>query len=88
MLRAVGGRHLADHRRNGSTAGTTGKVWGDLAETAVRMVLLTAVAGALGVVIGMLFRHTAAALGVAMAYLVLVEAVFGSCIDQPFSLGC
>jgi ABC-2 type transport system permease protein len=73
---------------NGTTAGTTGEVWGDLAETAVRVVALTAVAAALGVVVGLLFRHTAAALGLAMAYLVLVEAVLGGVLTkvQPWLL--
>jgi ABC-2 type transport system permease protein len=61
----------------GTTAGTTGKVWGDLTSTAGRAVLLTAAAGALGGIFGLLLRHTAAAIGVAMGYLVLVEGVFG-----------
>ncbi|GAA1639251.1 hypothetical protein GCM10009744_30920 [Kribbella alba] len=61
----------------GTTAGTTGKVWGDLTSTAGRAVLLTAAAGALGGVFGLLLRHTAAAIGLAMGYLVLIEGVFG-----------
>jgi ABC-2 type transport system permease protein len=60
----------------GSTAGTTAKVWGDLAGTAGRAVVLTAIAGALGGAIALLLRHTAAAIGVAMAYLVIVEGMF------------
>ncbi|QNE20637.1 ABC transporter permease subunit [Kribbella qitaiheensis] len=62
----------------GSTAGTTGKVWGDLAGTAGRAVVMAAAAGALGGIFALLLRHTAAAVGVAMGYLVLVEGVFGS----------
>jgi ABC-2 type transport system permease protein len=62
----------------GITAGTTGKVWGDLAGTAGRAVLMAAAAAALGGVFALLLRHTAAAVGVAMGYLVLVEGVFGS----------
>jgi ABC-2 type transport system permease protein len=62
----------------GNTATTTGKVWGDLVATAGRAVLLTAAGAALGGVVGLLLRHTAAALGVAMGYLVLVEAIFGN----------
>ena len=66
----------------GTTAGTTGKVWGELAGTAGRSVLLTAAAGALGGVFGLLLRHTAAAIGIAMGYLVLVEGVFGGFLMQ------
>jgi ABC-2 type transport system permease protein len=62
----------------GNTATTTGKVWGDLVATAGRAVVLTALGAALGGVAGLLLRHTAAALGVAMGYLVLVEAIFGN----------
>jgi ABC-2 type transport system permease protein len=62
----------------GITAGTTGKVWGDLAGTAGRAVVMTAAAGALGGIFALLLRHTAAAVGVAMGYIVLVEGVFGS----------
>jgi ABC-2 type transport system permease protein len=63
--------------RLGITAGTTGKVWGNLAETSGRVVLMTAVGAAVGGVVGLLLRHTAAAIGIVMAYVVLVEAVFG-----------
>jgi ABC-2 type transport system permease protein len=64
-------------RHYGTVDSTTGKVWGDLAGTAGRSVALTAGAGALGGVAALLLRHTAAAIGVAMGYLVLVEGVFG-----------
>jgi ABC-2 type transport system permease protein len=60
----------------GIVDGTTGKVWGDLAGTAGRSVAATAGAGALGGVVALLLRHTAAAIGVAMGYLVLVEGLF------------
>jgi ABC-2 type transport system permease protein len=64
-------------RHYGTVDSTTGKVWGDLAATAGRSVALTAAAGALGGVFALLLRHTAAAIGVAMGYLVLIEGVFG-----------
>ena len=64
-------------RHYGTVDSTTGKVWGDLAGTAGRSVALTAAAGALGGVVALLLRHTAAAIGVAMGYLVLIEGVFG-----------
>lgn len=66
----------------GNTNGLTGKVWGDLFGTAGRTVLVTAGAAALGAVVGSLLRHTAAAIGVVMAYLVLVEGVFASFLDK------
>lgn len=66
----------------GTVAGTTGKVWGDLAGTAARATLLAAAAGALGGVVALLLRHTAAAIGVALAYLVLVEGVFGGLLAE------
>lgn len=61
----------------GTTASTTGKVWGNLAETSGRVVLLTAIGAALGCVVGALLRHTAAAIGLAMGYVIIVEGVFG-----------
>ena len=66
----------------GITAGTTGKVWGDLTGSAGRAVLLAAAAAVLGGVVALLLRHTAAAIGVAMAYLVLIEGVFGGFLSQ------
>lgn len=65
----------------GDTA-TTGKVWGDLTATGGRAVLMTALGAALGGVTGLLLRHTAAAIGVVMGYLVLIEGVFGSFLNQ------
>jgi ABC-2 type transport system permease protein len=64
-----------------STAGTTGKVWGDLAEMAGRSIVLALAAAVVGAAFGMLFRHTAAVIGIAMGYLVLVEGVFGQALQ-------
>jgi ABC-2 type transport system permease protein len=43
----------------------------------------------LGAVVGLVLRHTAAAIGLVMGYLVLVEAVFGNFLQsaQPWLLG-
>ncbi|GAA1531535.1 ABC transporter permease subunit [Kribbella lupini] len=70
----------------GVTTGTTGKVWGNLLETSGRTVVLAGVAGALGGVLALLLRHTAAAIGVIMGYAVLVEGIFGSVLAsaQPW----
>ncbi|WP_328988582.1 ABC transporter permease subunit [Kribbella sp. NBC_01245] len=85
-LLIAGGWIIID--RNGSTAGMTGERWGDFAEIGLRVTLLTAVAAMLGVVIGGLFRHTAAALGLAMAYLVIVEGMLMGLVgnQQPWLL--
>lgn len=74
--------------RNGSTAGMTAERWGDFAEAGLRITVLAAVVAALGVVIGGLFRHTAAALGLAMVYLVVVEGMLGQLLtkQQPWLL--
>jgi ABC-2 type transport system permease protein len=66
----------------GDTSSTTGKAWGDLTATAGRAVLLIAVGAALGGVVGLLLRHTAAAIGVAMGYLVLIEGVFAGFLNK------
>jgi ABC-2 type transport system permease protein len=58
------------------TAGTTAKVWGDLGEMGARSVVLAIAATVTGAAIGVLLRRTAAVLGIAMGYLVLVEVVF------------
>ncbi|WP_405064197.1 ABC transporter permease subunit [Kribbella sp. NBC_01505] len=70
----------------GSTAGTD---WSDVIGTAVRVVVTTAMGAVLGSVVGLILRHTAAAIGVVMGYIVLVEAVFGSFLQsaQPWLLG-
>ncbi|MFC0623580.1 ABC transporter permease subunit [Kribbella deserti] len=74
--------------RNGRTAGMTAERWGDFAEAGLRITVLTAVVAALGVVVGGLFRHTAAALGLAMVYLVVVEGMLGQLLtnQQPWLL--
>jgi ABC-2 type transport system permease protein len=71
-----------------STAGTTAKVWGDLGLIGSRAVALTLAAALAGAASGFLLRHTAAVIGIAMGYLVLVEAVFGQALrtSQPWLL--
>jgi ABC-2 type transport system permease protein len=64
-----------------STAGTTTKVWGDLALTGGRGVALAVAAAVAGAAMGVLLRHTAAVLGIAVGYLVLVEGVFGQALQ-------
>jgi ABC-2 type transport system permease protein len=70
---------IVDHYA--STAGTTAKVWGDLGGMAGRSVALAAAAAVLGAASGVLLRHTAAVLGIAIGYLVLVEGIFGQALQ-------
>ncbi|TDW19190.1 ABC transporter permease subunit [Kribbella kalugense] len=68
--------------RLGDTAGVTGHTWGDLSAIGGRAVVTTALAAVLGCVVGLLLRHTAAAIGVVMAYLVLAEGVFAAFLEK------
>lgn len=72
----------------GSTAGTTSKVWAHLGGMGARSVALALAATLTGAAIGVLLRHTAAVIGIAMGYLVLVEGVFGQALQgaQPWLL--
>lgn len=65
----------------GSTALTSAQR-GDLLLSGLRVVTLTAVAALVGAAIGTLLRHTAAVIGVAMAYIVLVEGVFQGLLQK------
>jgi ABC-2 type transport system permease protein len=71
---------IVDHL--GDTSGTTSKTWGDLSAIGGRAVVTTALAAALGCVAGLLLRHTAAAIGLVMAYLVLAEGVFAAFLEK------
>ena len=64
-----------------STAGTTAKVWADLGLVGGRAVALALASAVTGAALGVLFRHTAAVLGIAVGYLVLVEGVFGHALQ-------
>lgn len=73
----------------GSTVGTTAKMWSDLGFMAGRSLVLAVVAAVAGAAMGTLLRHTAAVIGVALGYLVLVEAIFGQLMQrsaQPWLL--
>jgi ABC-2 type transport system permease protein len=72
----------------GSTAGTTSKMWSDLTWMASRSVALAVVATVVGAAMGTLLRNTAAVIGIAMGYLVLVEGIFGHMLQnaQPWML--
>ncbi|MEO8518217.1 MAG: ABC transporter permease [Dermatophilaceae bacterium] len=71
-----------------STAGTTAKVWGDIGTMGARSVALTLAATVTGAAIAVLLRRTAAVLGIAVGYLVLVEGIFRQQLQgvQPWLL--
>jgi ABC-2 type transport system permease protein len=60
----------------GSTALPKG--WGPMLLMGLRVVALTVAAAVAGAALGTLVRHTAAAIGLAMAYVVLVEGMFAN----------
>ena len=74
--------------RFGSTADVTGKVWRDSGVMAARSLVLVIAGAVAGAAMGALLRHTAAVIGIAMGYLVLVEGVFGHVLQsaQPWLL--
>lgn len=55
----------------------TSQQWEDLTLMAVRAILLAVATGVVGATLGVLLRHTAAALGAAFGYLLVFEAMFG-----------
>lgn len=65
-------------RFNGADDSVSASEWSTLAWMGARIVLLLAVAGAIGAAAGTLLRHTAAVLGVVIGYLAVVEMVLRS----------
>lgn len=72
----------------GLTGGMTPTLWGDLLWLSVRIVVLGGVAGLLGAALGVLLRHTAAALGVVVGYVLVVESMVAGLLPglQPYLL--
>ncbi|WP_328988847.1 ABC transporter permease subunit [Kribbella sp. NBC_01245] len=68
--------------RHGSTTGVTADAWSDLSGTAGRIVLLTCASAIVGTAVGLMVRHTAAALGIVIAYLALIEGTFSGVLQQ------
>lgn len=72
----------------GLAGGMGAREWGDIAGTAVRSAGLTVVAGLAGAALGILLRHTAAVLGLAVVYLIgeqMLRALVPS--TSPWVLG-
>jgi len=73
--------------RWGSTSGPAG-TWGHLAAVGGRAVLLVAVVAVAGAAMGILLRHTAAVLGVALGWAIAGEGILGNNVRsaQPWLL--
>ena len=66
----------------GSTGETPAAVWSDLGFMAGRSTALAVIAAIVGAAMGMLLRHTAAVLGIAMGYLIFVELIFSRMFES------
>ncbi|GAA4432862.1 hypothetical protein GCM10023169_39130 [Georgenia halophila] len=65
-----------------TAGGMTAEHWESVAWTALRLLALTGVTAALGAVLGLLLRHTAAVLGAVAGWGVAVEAILGQQVDR------
>jgi ABC-2 type transport system permease protein len=73
----------------GLAEGMTAQDWSDAAATAGRILALSAVVAAVAAALGFLLRHTAAVLGVAVGYVVVVELMLSGYLErfQPWLVG-
>ena len=66
---------------NDNVGTVTSETWRDVGDSGVRLVLLTAGFAVLGVAMGTIVRHTAAAIGIIVGYVIIVEGIIGSMFD-------
>lgn len=66
----------------GLAEGMTAQDWSDAAATALRILALSAVVAAVAAALGFLLRHTAAVLGVAVGYMVVVEVMLAGFLER------
>ncbi|MBX9246282.1 hypothetical protein ICW40_15900 [Actinotalea ferrariae] len=76
------------HAVNGAAGGTDAEAWRDIAGTALRILALGALAGVVGAALGVLLRHTAAALGLLVGWALVVESIVAGLVPalQPWLL--
>lgn len=76
------------HAVNGAADGTDAEAWRDIAGTALRILALGALAGVVGAALGVLLRHTAAALGLLVGWALVVESILSGLVPalQPWLL--
>lgn len=74
--------------RYGSTSGISSKMWTDLTWMSIRSLTFAVVASVVGAAMGALLRSTAAVMGIALGYLVIIEVVFRRVLQgaQPWML--
>lgn len=63
---------------NDNIGSMTSEIWGDVGMSAVRVLLVTVAFAMLGVAMGTIVRHTAAAIGILVGYFIVVEGIIGS----------
>lgn len=87
LVGSIGGAWLINDAQ-GLTDSMTAEVWTDVTWTAVRILALAVVVSAVGAALGFLLRHTAAVLGLAVGYGIVVEGVLGSVLPalSPWKL--
>lgn len=73
----IGGAWLINNGQ-GLTGTMTSAAWTDAAWMSARILALAVIASLVGAALGFLLRHTAAVLGLAVGYGVVVEGIFGS----------
>ena len=56
----------------------TSEIWGDVAQSGARVLLVTVAFAMLGVAMGTIVRHTAVAIGIIVGYVIIVEGMIGN----------
>ena len=62
---------------NDNVGTMTSEIWGDVGMSGLRLLLATVVFAMLGVAMGTIVRHTAAAIGIVVGYLIVFEMIVG-----------
>lgn len=81
VLALVGGT-LGAYALNDAIGTTSAGFWGTLIWGAVRIVLMTMVGAVAGITLGTLMKHTAAALGAVIGYVLVFEALIGGLLPK------
>ncbi|SDB86334.1 ABC-2 type transport system permease protein [Sanguibacter gelidistatuariae] len=76
----VGGTWLA-YSLNDNVGTMTGEIWRDVGAGGIRLLLLTIGFAMLGVAVGTIVRHTAAAVGILVGYAIVVEGILGNTFE-------
>jgi ABC-2 type transport system permease protein len=77
LVASIGGAWLINDTQ-GLTGSMTAQAWADASWTSARILVLAVAASAVGAALGFTLRHTAAVLGLAVGYGIVVEGVLGN----------